>query len=68
MVTYEHPVLGHRLESLLAQVDREKKGILLCASRYRYSKVIRIEVAHVHNRTLRLVKGAPAVDDLSSKL
>ena len=68
MFTDEHPILGHRLESLLAQVDRERDGVLLYASRYRYLKIIRIEVVHMNNRTLRLVKGAPMVDDLLSTL
>ena len=61
MITNKHPVFGHRLEGLLIHVDGERDGILLCASRHRYSEIIGI-------KRLCLVEGAPAVDDLQSSL
>ena len=64
----EHPFFGYRLEGLLIHVDGEHDGILLCASCHRYSKIIRIEVAHVRDKRLRLVEGAPTVDDFQSTL
>ena len=42
--------------------------LLLCTSRHRHSEIIRIEVTHVCNRRLCLVKGTPTVDDLQSTL
>ena len=66
MVTDEHPIFGHRLEGLLIQVDEETDGILICASRHKYSEIIGIKVVHVRNRRLHLVKGAPTVDDFQS--
>ena len=66
MITNKHPVFGHRLEGLFIHVDGEWDSILLCASHHRYLEIIGIEVAHMRNGRLRLVKGAPAVDDLLS--
>ena len=66
MIMDKHPVFGHRLEGLLIHVDGEHDGILLCVSRHKFSEIIGIEVAHMSNRRLRLVEGAPTVDDLHS--
>ena len=66
MVTDEYHVFGHRLEGLLIHVDGERDGIMLCASRHIYSKIIRIKVVHVRNRRLRLVERTPTVDDFQS--
>ena len=68
MITDKHPVLNHRLEGLLIHVDKEWDGILLCASRHRYSEIIGIEVAQMPNRRLGLVERASTVDDLPSTL
>ena len=43
---YRHPVLGYRLDNLLIHVNGKRDGILICVSRHRYSKIIRIEVEH----------------------
>ena len=64
MIIDKHPVFGHQLEGLLIHVDGERDGILLYASRHKYSEIIWIEVAHMRNHRLRLVKGAPVVDNL----
>ena len=68
MVTNEHLVFSHRQEGLLIHVDEEYDGILLCASRHKYSEIIGIEVTHVRNRRLHLVEGASAIDDFQSTL
>ena len=68
MITDEHPVFGHALEGLPIQIAVEGDKILLNTSHHRYSKNSGVEVMHVCDRRLPLVKGAPTVNDFPGSL
>ena len=68
MIADEHPVFGHKLEGLFIQVVRKRDGVLLITSYHRHLEESGVEVAHVRNRKLPLVKGALMVNDFLGAL
>ena len=57
MVAHIHPVLSHALIGPLIQVDEEGDGVFLPTSHYRYAKVVRVKITHVHDGRFPLVEG-----------
>ena len=68
VISDKHPVFGHVLEGLPIHVARKQDGILLNMSRHRPLEKSGVEVAHVSDRRLPLVEGAPTVNDFPSAL
>ena len=68
VVANEHPVFGHALEGLPIQIAKEGDRVLLTTSHHRYSEKSGVEVVHVCNRRLPLIKGALAVNDFLGRL
>ena len=63
-----HPVFDHALEGLPLHVAGERDRILLNTSHYRHPEKGKVKVAHVRDRRLPLVQGAPTVNDLLGAL
>ena len=68
MVEDEHPVFGHALEGLPIQIVKEGEGVLLSTSNHPYSEESGVEVVHVCDQRLPLVKGAPTYNDFLGSL
>ena len=63
MVAHVHSILGHALVGLIVQIAGEGNGVLFLKRHHRYAMDGGVKVAHVSNRSIPLVEGAPMVDD-----
>ena len=64
----KHPIFNHTLEGLPIHIAGKWDGVLLNTSRHQSLEKSGIEVLHVRERRLPLVKGVPTINDLSGSL
>ena len=63
MVGHVHPVLSHAQVGLFVQVTGEGYRIFLYECHHWYLMADRVEITHVSDRSIPLVKGTLVVDD-----